>query len=155
MHPEQRYQNPPPSPGPDTPAPGPGMADLLRQLGEDGVALIRQEIQLAKLEISEAASAMIADSVQILVALVIILLGSLILLVGVVLGLGVLLGGAYWAGALITAGTLLLIGALLAWRAMRDLEGRTMKPEATIEGLRGDSEWAREEMKELKRGLSK
>lgn len=142
--------------GPDGPTPkaDPQLGELLRQLAADASALFRQEVQLARLEVAETVSKMARDALMIVVALGVVLVGGLLLLVAAVLGIGELLGGAYWAGALIMGGILLLAGALVARSAGTDLQKRSIKPETTIRTLKEQKEWAREEIKELTRGLS-
>lgn len=131
-----------------------GLSDLVRDLGRDTGELVRQEIALAKMELSGAISTMLLDSVQILVALLVAGIGGIALVVAAILGIGTLLGGAYWAGALITGALLVLVGGVIAGRAVRELKRTSLKPEVTLETLRTDSRWARSEAKELGRGLT-
>lgn len=137
----------------DPAATGTGLGDLFKQLAHELSELLRNEIRLAKIEMSEASSTLVLDTIQILVALAIAAVGGLTLVVAVVLGVGVLLGGAYWAGALITGGILVLTGGLLAGRAVRDLKQASLKPKATLESLQEDREWVKSEARQL-RGVS-
>ena len=137
----------------ERPTTGTGLGDLFKQLAQDLGDLLRNEIRLAKMEMSEASSTLVLDTIQILVALAIAAVGGLTLVVAVVLGVGVLLGGAYWAGALITGGILVLTGGLLAARAVRDLKQASLKPKDTLESLQEDREWVKSEARQL-RGLS-
>lgn len=133
----------------------PGLGELFRQLAKDTGDLLRHEIQLAKMELGEAASTMVSDVIQVAIALAVAGVGALALVVAMILGIGALLDGAYWAGALITGGLLVLIGGLMALRALKELGETSLKPEAAVDTLKEDREWAKEEVRALARGVSR
>lgn len=128
--------------------------ELLRKLADDSADLIRQEAELVKLEMKEAARAITMDLVKIGVALGIAGVGGLALTAFLILVLGNLLDGAYWASSLIVGGVFLLIGGLLAYSGIKDLKKRSFKPEETIETLKEDRDWAKREAQELRRDLT-
>lgn len=132
---------------------GAGLGDLFKKLARDLAELLRNEIRLAKMEMAQASSTLVLDTVQILIALAIATVGGLTLVVALVLGLGVLLGGAYWAGALVTGGVLVLIGGLLAARAIRELKRTSLKPEETLDTLSKDRAWAKDEARKFARSV--
>lgn len=138
----------------DSPA-APGLGDLFKQLARETGDLVRHEIRLAKLEMTEATTTIVSDFVQVIIALAIAGVGALALVVAMILAIGALLDGAYWAGALITGGFLVLTGGLLALRALKELRDTPLKPEATAETLREDTQWAKEEVRELARGVTR
>lgn len=132
-----------------------GLGDLFKKLARDMGGLLRNEIRLAKMEMAQASSTLVLDTVQILVAIAVASVGGLTLVVALVLGIGVLLGGAYWAGALIAGTVLVATGGLLAARAIRELKRTSLKPEATLDTLQEDRAWAKDQMRELARGVSR
>lgn len=127
------------------------MGDLLRQLANESGDLMRQEVNLAKLEMKETASQMAQDGVKLGVALGLAAVGGLALTAFLILVIGNLLDGAYWAGALIVGALFLLIGGLLARNAINDLKKQDLKPEETIETLREDKRWLQDEASDFKR----
>lgn len=137
------------------PEEGPGLGELFKELARDTGDLVRHEIRLAKLEVAEATTTMVSDLVQVAIALVVAGVGALTLVVAMVLGIGALLDGAYWAGALITGGVLVLIGGLMALRALAELKRTKLKPEAAVESLKENREWATEEVRQLARGVTR
>jgi uncharacterized membrane protein YqjE len=127
---------------------------LFRQFGEDASTLVQEEITLAKLEMRREARAITTDLVKVGIALGIALLGALAFTAFLILVVGQLLDEAFWAGALIVSALFLLIGGLLARNAMKDLKKRNLKPEDTVETLREDKRWAKQEAQEFKREFS-
>jgi hypothetical protein len=132
---------------------GQALGNLFRQLVDESGELIRQEANLAKLEVKQAASAMGKDAAKIGVGVGLAAVGGLCLTAFLVIGLGVLLGGAYWASALIVGGLFLIVGGVMANRAMKDMQRQNLKPEATIDTLKDDAAWAKHEAKDFKREL--
>ncbi|HEX6939250.1 MAG TPA: phage holin family protein [Longimicrobiales bacterium] len=128
-----------------------GFADLLRELAGQSAALVRQEANLARLEMKETATAIGGDAVKIGIALGIAAAGGLALTAFLVLVIGNLLDGAYWAGALIVGVVLLLIGGLLAKRAVSNLKHIEVKPEETIDSLNEDRRWLQREARDFRR----
>lgn len=131
---------------------GQGVGDLLRDLATDVGTLVRQEIELARLEITRTATGVAKDGAWIAVGAAIAAVGGLVLVVALALGLGALLG-SYWLGTLITGVLLLLIGGLFAWKGLRDFRRRELAPTRTVATLREDADWARQEAEDFKQGI--
>ncbi len=131
----------------------PAIGPLFRQLSADAAQLVRQEIALAKTELSEAATGMIRDGAKIGVAAVVGLLAAMALTAFLVVGIGDLIDN-YWLSALGVAVLYLIIAAVLAKSALDGIASRNLKPTQTIETLREDAEWAKREVGEVKRELT-
>lgn len=129
------------------------LGELFRELADESVDLIRQEVNLAKLEIRDTTSALARDLVKMAVAVGVAAVGGLALVASAIIVLGEILGDAYWAGALIVGVVLLLIGAILAKSASSDMKNRDVKPDETIQTLREDKRWARGEARDFKRQM--
>ena len=129
--------------------PEPGLGALLRSLGEDVGTLVRQEIELAKLEASRTAKRVALDGAWIGAGAVIVAVGGLCLVVAMALGLGALLG-SYWLGTLITGLVLVAAGALVAWKGAGDLRRGGFAPTGTVETLKEDAAWAKREAREFR-----
>lgn len=128
-----------------------GFTDLLRQLADETASLVRQEVNLARLEMKETASAFAKDAVRLGIATGLVAAGALALTACLILVVGNLLNGAYWAGALIVGAVLLLIGGLMARSAVKDMKRIELKPEETIETLGEDKRWLQREAQDFRR----
>jgi uncharacterized membrane protein YqjE len=123
------YQ-PPSQPDPDRP-----IGELVFDVSERVSTLVREEIELAKAEISEKVSKLIKGSVVGLAAGTFAFLGLILLMHAVAWALNDLLfDDSFWAGFLIEAGlffALAVIAGLVAYRAVR--AGAPPVPEMAIE----------------------
>jgi len=129
------------------------LSDLVRQLGDDGGRLLRQEIGLAKLELRQMALGLVRDMIGLAVAGSLAVLGALGLTACLILVLGrFVFGGSYWLGALVVGGAFLIVGGIWALAAAKGL-GENLKPDATLETVRTDVDWAKREARDFKRGV--
>ncbi len=105
------------------PAADPSLAKTITDVSERAQLLVREEIELAKAEISARVTKLIKGAVVGIVAGVFLVTGLFFLLNSAAWGAYLLIGGEdYWAGFLIVAVLLFVLGALaglLAARAMR------------------------------------
>ena len=131
----------------------PGLTALLRQLGNDSSALLRSEIDLAKLEAQEMMRAAAADGAKLGAAAAIAGVGGLALVASLILALGHVLGDHYASAAAIVGIVFVGVGAILARRGVKGLKSGALKPDATIQTLQEDKQWAATEVRELKRTL--
>jgi hypothetical protein len=130
-------QNPPPIPPPGPPPPPEErtLADLVVEVSETASVLVREEIELAKAEVSakltklgRGAGVGVAAGTFAFLALILILHGIAWLLGEEVFD------GNIWAGYFVTAGIFLLIAALAGFIAYRSLKaGSPPVPEQAIE----------------------
>jgi tetrahydromethanopterin S-methyltransferase subunit F len=101
----------------------PSLARVITDVSERAQLLVREEIELAKAEISARVSKLIKGAVIGVVAGVFLVTGLFFLLNSAAWGAYLIFGGtAYWAGFLIVAVLLFILGALaglIAARAMR------------------------------------
>jgi hypothetical protein len=79
--------------------------------------------------------------------------GSLALIAFLVIGLGTLLGGNYWLSSLIVGAAGTGVGVMMARSAAADAKHR-VKPEATIESVKTNVAWAKQEVQDLKHDLT-
>ncbi|MFL5898688.1 MAG: phage holin family protein [Solirubrobacterales bacterium] len=133
-------QNPPPIP-PPAPPPAPeerSLADLVVDVSESASTLVREEIELAKAEVSEKVTKILRGSAVGLAAGTFAFLALILILHGIAWLLGEeLFSGNIWAGYFVTAGIFLLIAALAGFIAFRSLKaGAPPVPEQAIEEAR-------------------
>jgi uncharacterized membrane protein YqjE len=130
-------QNPPPIPPPGPPVPPEQrpLADLVVEVSENASTLVREEIELAKAEVSQKVAKILRGSAVGAAAGVFAFLALILILHGIAWLLGEeLFDGNIWAGYFVTAGIFLLIAALAGFIAFRALKaGSPPVPEQAIE----------------------
>lgn len=132
--PSQRTGVDPPPPPPAGPTDPPSVSDLVFDVSQRASTLVREEIELAKTEISEKVSKLtrgagvgLAAGIFAFLALILIMHGIAWLLAEEVFG------GTVWAGFLIEAAIFLLVAAGAGFFAYRSLQaGSPPVPEQAI-----------------------
>lgn len=117
------------SASPDAPQPQPqppqdsSIGQAITEISERASLLVREEIELAKAEVSQKLAKLARGAVVGMAAGMFVVVGLLFLLHSAAWGVYTIFGGtAYWAGFLIVAGALFLLGAIagmLAYRVVR------------------------------------
>jgi hypothetical protein len=130
-------ENPPPIP-PPAPPPSPeerSLADLVVDVSEHASTLVREEIELAKAEVSAKVSKLGKGAAVGIAAGTFAFLALILLLHGIAWLLGEeLFSGNIWAGYFVTAGIFLLLAALAGFIAYRAVKaGSPPVPEQAIE----------------------
>ena len=127
----------------------PNLVDLLKQLRDDTTTLVREEMALAKTEMSEKASTfsrnaafLVAGALVGFIALLLILLALSSLLAQWFVSMGMHEGTAGFLGLLIIGAIVGVISGALISKGINTLKGKTLAPEKTIETLREDKAWA-------------
>lgn len=121
---------------------GRSLTDLLGMLGQDARVLIRQEAELAKLELRGKARTAVSSVALLAGAALLGLLAAGALTACAVLSIALVLPA--WAAALVVGALAAVAAALLAFRG-RDRMRSAMPPvpEQAIESVREDIEWAK------------
>jgi hypothetical protein len=120
---------------------------LLRDLAEGGTALIRQEAQLARLEITDALRGAGIGAAFIVTGAVLMLLGTLALLTGVILLAGdQWLRDRYWLAALIVFAIAGGVALVCAFRGSSLLSPRQLAPDETVATLKEDTAWLKQQL---------
>lgn len=127
---------------------------LINQLADDSRELVRQEINLAKLEMKESAGHIASNIARAAIWGGVAAVGGLALTAFLVIVIGNALGGAYWAGALIVGVVFLLVGGLLARSAMKKIARTGLKPDETIRSLKEDRRWLKHEARQFREDLA-
>ena len=126
----------------------PSFGDLVSRLTTQTGMLVRQEMALAKAELRETGTTLARDSAKVGAGLVIAWAGMLALTTALIVGLADLFDN-YWLAALIVGAAYLIVGWVLARSAMADVRRRGLGPKQTVETLREDVDWAKEQTKAL------
>jgi hypothetical protein len=127
---------------------GRGIGVLLRDLADGGAALLRQELRLARVELTAIANAVGVGTALTASGAVLTLLGAFALMVGLIMLAGdQWLRDRYWLAALIGA---VIAGGIAAWMARRGaahLSPRRLLPDETVATLKEDKEWLKRQLK--------
>jgi hypothetical protein len=116
-------------------------ADLARQAG----LLFRQEIALAKAELMEKLGTIGSGTGMILAGARLAFAGFLYVLAAAAIGLAYVVPP--WAAALIVGVVVIAIGGILAYVGKRSLSTDRLLPNRTINSLRDDAQWARDQVR--------
>lgn len=127
-------------------------SSLFKSLTYDVTSLVRNEVELAKAEISEKASQASAGVGSIAAAGAIMFCGFLVLLAAAVFGLNTVLPPETtpWLSALIVGGVVLLIGFIMLQSGRKKLKSQNLMPNRTMASLRNDREFARQHEEQAK-----
>jgi len=118
------------------------LGELFSELGREVGDLVRAEIALARVELTDRATRLGRNAGMLVAGGLIAYAGFLVLLGAIVLGLGLIL--PLWLSALIVAVVVLAVGGVLVQRGLADLKRANLAPVRTIERLRQDLRWAKE-----------
>ncbi len=123
------------------------LGDLLSGLTTDFSTLVREEVALARTEIQETISKAISSAVGVIAGGLLAYAGFIMLLIAVAIALGPAVG-SYWLSSLIVGLIVIIVGAILLVSGINTLKNLNPVPEKTIETLKNDAQWAKEEINE-------
>ena len=119
------------------------LGELFAELAQETSTLVRQEVNLAKTEMSQKASragkhvgALAAGGAVAYAGLLAILAGLIVLLDEVM---------PLWLSAFLVGVVVALVGYLLVRRGLDALKREDLAPRETIETLKEDKEWAKDQ----------
>jgi uncharacterized membrane protein YqjE len=141
------YEPPPPEGGPGTDQ---SVAELLRELSQETSTLVRQEVALAKAELTEKAKQTGKGAGLLVGASVtgLALLGAFTAFLIAVIALAL----PVWLAALVVTAFYAVVTAVLVLLGRSALRKATpAKPEQTIDTVKEDVRWAKTQMKSAKR----
>ena len=120
------------------------MGTLLRDLAEGSASLVRQEVRLARVEVTSMLQSIGTGTAEIAVGAVLAFLGLLALLTGIVLLPGdQWMRDNYWLAALIVTLIAGGVAAFFAKQGLALLSPKALVPDETIASLKEDKEWLR------------
>jgi putative Mn2+ efflux pump MntP len=120
------------------------IGQLFAELTEETRTLVRQEIQLARAELSEKVAGIGTDIGSMVGGVAVLYAGFLVLLAAIVIGLAHVIGPG-WAALLVGIVTL-AIGGWMVTRGLQDMKHRNLKPEKTVASLKETKQWAKEQV---------
>jgi hypothetical protein len=120
------------------------LGELFSELTRQTSTLIRQEVALARTEMSDKVSKAGRDVGALAVGGAVAYAGFLAIVGAAIILLAELI--PWWLAALVIGLLVALAGYLLIQRGLTSLKQEGLKPERTIETLRDDAEWAKRQV---------
>jgi putative Mn2+ efflux pump MntP len=128
------------------------LGQLLKELTSETTTLLKQEVDLAKTEMSEKASRVGTNLGSLAVGGGVAFLGALALLAAAIYGLTSVLdqfmslGVAVWLAPLIIGLILAAVGYSLVKKALETLKRESLTPQKTTESLQENKEWLKQKI---------
>ncbi len=119
------------------------LGELFSELSQETTTLIRQEVNLAKTEMSQKASRVGKDVGFMAAGGAVAYAGLLAILAGVIALLGLVI--PLWLSALLVGLVVAGLGYFLVRRGLDALKREDLAPRQTIETLKEDKEWAKDQ----------
>ena len=119
------------------------LGELFSELSQETTTLIRQEVQLAKTEMSQKASRVGKDVGFLAAGGAVAYAGLLAIVAGVIALLGLVI--PLWLSALLVGVVVAVIGYFLVRRGLDALKQEELVPRQTMETLKEDKEWAKDQ----------
>jgi len=120
------------------------LGDLFAELSEETSTLIRQELQLAKAEMSQKVSQASRNVAFLAIGGLVAYVAFLALTAALIMALAELMAG--WLAALLVGLVMGLIGYFLIQKGLSELKQMTPVPERTVATIKEDVEWLKQEM---------
>lgn len=124
------------------------LTDLLKELRDETTALVREEVALAKTELSEKVSRVARNSGYLIAGSLIAFAGIVVLLLAASAGLyvglvamGLANATAGWLAPLIVGLLVVVIGYAFVRKAISTLQNESAVPQRTMKTIRDDKDW--------------
>jgi uncharacterized membrane protein len=124
----------------DTRSLGELFGDLTREVGN----LVRDEVALAKTEMTEKATKAGKNIAFISVGGMLAFAGLLVVLAAIVLALSNVMPD--WAAALLVGAVVLAIAGVLIMKGISAFKNASLAPQQTIQTLKEDAQWAKQQL---------
>lgn len=135
-----------PTTGSDIPARERSLGELFGELTRDTAMLVRQEVTLARVELTDKATKVGKDVGTIAAGGAVAYAGLIVLLLGVAAAL-IAAGMSAWGAYVLVGLIVLAIGGIIAMQGLAQLKQADPVPRQTVETLKDDAQWAKEQAK--------
>ncbi len=122
------------------------LGELFSELTRETSVLFRDEVQLAKAEVTQKVSTISKNAVWLAVGGALAYAGVLALVAAAIAGI-VAAGLPVWASALIVGLVLAAIGGGLFMKGFGGVKNANPMPQQTIQTIKEDGEWAKQQIK--------
>jgi len=123
----------------------PTLGDLFTSLTSDLTTLVRKEIELARTETMEKVSGVTRSVVMMVAGGLVAYAGLIALIMAAIFLLNRAM--SLWLSALIVGIVVIIVGAILLSIGKSSLNNMTVVPEKTVETMKDNTEWAKEQVK--------
>ena len=129
------------------------IADLFKDLRDEAVLLVRQEVALAKTEMSEKMARIARNSAYVAAGMMVAFVGLVLILLAAAAGLAVVLDDtgareqAPWLAPLIVGAVVVIAGAVAAMKGINTIKNESLKPQQTIDSITEDKQWIQNKTK--------
>jgi hypothetical protein len=122
------------------------IGELFGQLTQDMTLLVRQEVQLARTEMTEKISKVTTNLISVGTGGFVAYLGGLALMAALILAIRDLANISLAWSALIVGGILAIVGYVMLQRGMKELKGAELAPRRTVENIKDDVQSIKEDV---------
>ena len=120
------------------------LGELFGELAQETGALVRNEVELAKVEMTAKAKVVGRDAAIVAAGGAIALLGAMALLAALILALGT--GIPLWVAALLVGALVTATGSVLVVLGIRAFKGLELAPRETIKTLVENKRWLKQQV---------
>jgi uncharacterized membrane protein YqjE len=138
---------------PAVPAENESLPNLISRLGDDVMQLVNSQLALLKVEIKEEANAYARGAAMIAFGGAVAAIGFALFNVAIAFAVSTLFARAnfsqpasYALGFLVTGGFYLIVGAIVVLAMKNRLAKQPLVPKTTVQELRKDKEWLKNEL---------
>jgi hypothetical protein len=122
------------------------LGELLGDLARESGVLVRQEITLARAELTEKVRLVGKDLGYLAMGGAVAYAGFLAIVAAIIIGLATA-GMPWWLSALIVGVVIAGIGYMLVQKGLTALRNEDLGPRQTVESLQEDAQWAKEQVR--------
>jgi hypothetical protein len=121
------------------------LGSLFSELTRETATLFRQEIRLAKTEIADKARQAGRGATELAIGGLVLFVALQALVAAIILGLATVVQP--WLAALIVAVAVALIGGIVLARGLANIRSGNLAPKQTMDSLRDNTRWAKEQLR--------
>jgi len=122
------------------------LGELFAELAQETSTLVRQEVELARVELGQKAARIGRDIASLVLGGAVAYAGFLAIMAAVIVALADA-GLDWWLAALVVGLVVVGVGAALLLRGRAALQNANLAPSRTVETLKEDQEWAKEQIR--------
>jgi len=121
------------------------LGELFGELARETGTLVRQEVELARVEMTQKATKAGREAALVVAGGLVAYIGAIVLAFALVYILAEFM--PLWLSALIVGLVIVGIGYFLVQRGLAALKRASLTPDQTIETLKEDTQWVKDQMK--------
>lgn len=122
----------------------PSIGSLFTDLTEDMGKLVRQELELVRAETMQKVNTAMRSIIMMVAGGLLAYAGLIVILIAAAIALGNIM--PYWLSTLIVGAVVVIVAAVLVTSGRSLLANMTVVPENTVESLKEDARWAKEQV---------